>query len=461
MNYCIYHCLRLLYVSRQWLLRQLTPTGLGVGLCLVIAALAGGLASGSMLHLLFFLALSLLVLAGLASRLIHYQFRARRILPRFGTVGEPLRYHVVIEKVTPHIQRGLKFVEIRSERFLSFQTFLQITNRYPGFENWWTPWWNHVARQRLAITHTQDLPTLLPGVKTKFKAELLPLRRGQLPLKTLSLACPDPLGLVYRHQTQTIPQSVCILPQRYQLPPLNLANRKPVQMGGSNLVAAMGEALEFRSLRDYRAGDPTNKIHWKSWAKVGHPIVKEEQEESVLHYGLILDSFQRNRVPWDASSEIFEAALSIAVSFVTQPHPEESRLDVIFAASANQPSVPRPPVTQSATCVTVGRGLRQRAQILETLATLNPCQDQDLDSLIPILQTRLPYLSGCFCILLGLDEARVAFLKTLAQHGLPTKVIVLFAQKGDPAARLEYAPPPWCQVSFISLKHIQQELLAL
>jgi hypothetical protein len=452
MNYCIYHCLRLLHQSRQWLFRQLTPTGLGVCAGLVIIGLVGP--ETSLLQLLFFLALSLLSLAVAGSRLIRYQFQARRILPRFGTVGEPLRYHVVIEKVSPGGQRGLKLVEIPAARFLSFQTFLQIKNYYLGFASWWWPWWNQVARQHPAVAHPQDLPPLLPGAKTKVRAELLPLRRGQLELKTLSLACPDPLGLVYKHQTLTIPQSVCILPQRYQLPPLNLGNGKRIQMAGNTLVSTMGEALEFRSLRDYRAGDPTNKIHWKSWAKVGHPIVKEQQEEAALHYALILDSFQRERPVWDAQSEIFEAALAIAVSFLTQPQPEESRLDVIYAAPPPAPSSP-------ARCVTVGRGLRQRGQILETIATLSPCRDQELESLTPILQTRLPHLSGCFCILISLDEARVEFLQKLARYGIPAQVIFLTEKKVDPVASLAYLPPPHCQVNFIALKTIQQDLLAL
>jgi uncharacterized protein (DUF58 family) len=458
MNYLIYHGLRLCHCLPRWLIGQVTPAGLGLSLGIVVALVFGGGAQAAMVHWLFFLALALLLLALLGSRSIRYQFRARRLLPRFGTVGEPLRYDVVVDKVTPQLQRGLQFLEISPPHFLSFQTFVQIKTRYPGWSNWWLPWRNHLAQQRLIVAHPQPLPTLVPGAKTKTKVELLPLKRGYLHLNTLSLACPDPLGLVYRHQHHALPQSVCILPPRYQLPALNLANRQQTQMTGTMLVNAKGESLEFRSLRDYRTGDPTNKIHWKSWAKVGEPIIKEDQAETSLHYGLILDSFQNQQAIWDLRSELFEAALAIAVSFLSQPRPEESRLDVIYAA-------PTGAIT-SATCLTVGRGIRQRAPVLESLATLQPCRTETIACLTPVWQTRLPYLNGCFCILLGLDAPRLAFLKMLAQSGLPTKVLCLSALGLEPGTNLrdvaDVAAFPHVQITMISsLHHLQQELLSL
>jgi uncharacterized protein (DUF58 family) len=211
-------------------------------------------------------------------------------------------------------------------------------------------------------------------------------------------------------------------------------------MGENALPASIGEALEFRSLRDYRPGDPTNKIHWKSWAKVGRPIVKEQQEESAVHHALILDTFQT-----DLQHEIFEAAIAVAVSFLTQEQPEEMRLDVIF--SDHKPR-----------CVTVGRGLRQRAQVLETVATLTPNQDQSLAVLNPIMQNRLPRLSGCFCIFLNLDETRHAFLKMLAQQGIPVKAIFLCEQNIIQREAGDYYFAPQCVTHLVSVDNMQQDL---
>jgi Protein of unknown function DUF58 len=443
MNHFTYRCLRLIHVSRQWLFRQFTPTGLGVLLGLVITAIAGLGSTQSMAHLLFFFSLVLLGLAALGSRFIQYSFKATRILPRFGTVGEPLQYQVVIQNLTPQAQQGLKLMEIVSEVFPSFWAFMSIKTRYPVGNQWHRQWRRFLGRQRWAIAHPQTLPILPAQIKTKVTAELLPLRRGRLSLDAITLACPDPLGLMYKRQRYEFPQSVCILPKRYQLPPLNLSNAKRHQTGENTLASSIGEALEFRSLRDYRPGDPTNKIHWKSWAKVGRPIVKEQQQECSIHHALILDTFQT-----DTQSKIFEKAIAVAISFLTQPQPEESLLDVIFS-------------DQQARCVTVGRGLRQRAQILETVATLEPSTAQPLDVLSPIIQARSPRLSGCFCILITLDETRYAFLRMLAQYGIPIKAIFLYAPNKMQLDSLGYDLAPQCHVQLISIDNMQQDLLLI
>ena len=433
----------LLHLSTRWVFQQLTPGGLGILAGLILAAFLGMGSTESMVHLLCFFASALLILASIGSRFIQYSFRATRILPRFGTVGDPLQYQVILHNLTPSAQRGLKLRETFAHPFPSFREFTAIKTRYQWDRTWRQQWRNHVERQRVAIAQPQDLPPLKPETKTKVTGEVLPLQRGRLDLETITLACPDPLGLIYRHQTYDCPQSVCILPKRYHLPSLNLSNAKRYQMGDNTLASNIGESLEFRSLRDYRPGDPTNKIHWKSWAKVGRPIVKEQQEESAVHHALILDTFQT-----DAHSEIVEEAIAVAVSFLTQDQPEETKLDVIFAA----PEV---------RCVTVGRGLRQRAQVLETIATLTPCQDRPLDILTPMVQTRLPRLSGCLCILMNLDETRYAFLKMLAQSGIPSKAIVLCEQKTDLDEDLCDSLAPQCDAYLVSINDMQQDLLQL
>lgn len=443
MDLFLYRYLRFIYVTRKWLVQQFTPAGLGV--------LVGGIGSAlislgsirSMCHVLFFFALALLILATIGSRLIQFRFKATRILPRFGTVGEPLPYHVVIQNFSPQPQKGLKLVETFTNPFPSFREFMQIKRRYPVSSQWRPHWRRYLAEQQWATAHLQDLPTLSTKGKTKAMVEILPLRRGSLHLETITLACPDPLGLIYKRHTFDVGQSICILPQRYQLSPLNLSQASRYQSGETLRASTVGEALEFRSLRDYRAGDPTNKIHWKSWAKVGRPIVKEQQNETSIHHALILDTFQP-----DLYNTPFEEAIAVAISFLMQEQPEASLLDVIYAASD-----PR--------LVTVGKGLRQRAQIIETVATLNPNPHRELECLNPIIQSRLSRLSGCFCILLGFDDARYAFLKMLSQYGIPIKAICLSDLNLHLDPQFQEYFGPQCQLHSGEISSLQQELLTL
>lgn len=446
MRYLIYRCLRLMHGVRHWAVQHFTPMGFGVVGCLCLAAIAGFGTTQSLSHLLFFFAVALLGLALVGSRLVQYHFRVTRTLPRFGTVGEPLQYPVVIHNLTPTQQQGLQLIEVASNPFPSFRAFLALPARSVISRRWRQQWGQLVARQQSAIAEPQALPPLASEAKTKVTGEILPLRRGRLTLDTLTLACPDPLGLLYKRQTFHCPESVCILPQRYTLPPLQLSKVRRHQQGDNVLISAIGEALEFRSLRDYRPGDPTNKIHWKSWAKVGRPIVKEQQEESAVHHALILDSFQPD-LQFDPYGDRFEEALRIAISFLMQDQPEASRLDVLFA-------------TPKVRCVTVGRGLRHRAQLLETLATLTPCPEGAIGGLTPLFQTRASRLSGCFCILLNVDEDRLTFLKEIAQFGVPIKALILCEQTldGEP---LHYRLTPNCQVNLVAIDRIQEDLRLL
>jgi hypothetical protein len=442
MNHLTYRCLRLIHLSQKWLFGQLTPTGLGISVCLMVAAVAGLGSTQSMAHLLFFFGVALLGLAAFGSRFVNYSFKGYRILPRFGTVGEPFQYQVVIQNLTPTAQPGLKLVETFPNAFPSFWEFMNIKTRYLGGRRWIGQWRRYVARQRWAIAPPQDLPILSAETKTKATGKIIPLRRGRLSFEAVTLACPDPLGLIYKRQRYDLTQSVCILPKRYELPALSLSNARRHQTSENTLASSIGEALEFRSLRDYRPGDPTNKIHWKSWAKVGRPIVKEQQEESAIHHALILDTFQA-----DPHSEVFEQALTVAISFLTRSQPEESLLDVIFA-------------DRRSNCVTVGRGLRQRAQVLETLVTLTPNQNQKLDVLMPIIQTRLSRLSGCFCIFINRDEVRSTFLKRLAQSGIPIKAIFLCEPNMIQESFIDDFSP-CCRTHLISIDNMQQDLLSL
>lgn len=126
-----YRCLRLIYVTRKWLVQQFTPAGLGV--------LAGGIGSAlvslgstrSMCHVLFFFALALLILGTIGSRLIQFRFKATRLLPRFGTVGEPLPYQVVIQNLSPQPQKGLKLVETFATPSLASRSLFRLNVAIP------------------------------------------------------------------------------------------------------------------------------------------------------------------------------------------------------------------------------------------------------------------------------------------------------------------------------------------
>ena len=83
------------------------------------------------------------------------------------------------------------------------------------------------------------------------------------------------------------------------------------------------------ALRDYRPGDPPRHIHWRSWAKMGRPIVKEFEDEFFVRHALILDTFCEA-----PEADRFEESVSVAASFACSLQTQDSLLDLLFVGPA-------------------------------------------------------------------------------------------------------------------------------
>lgn len=413
MSPAFYRLLKFSDTVQTWLTRRFTTSGLVVLGCLLLTAIVGGDTNHSLTYQIVTFLLSLLVLAIGFSLPFRYRFRATRLLPRFGTVGVPLKYRVVIHPQTPRAQVGLWLMEDFTNSHPSLQEVRETPepfeqqrmaiDRALGYYRWrWL-----ILRKQGATVKPVELPLLQPNRSTEVMVELIPLYRGIVRFQGLTLARPDPLGLFHACQAIALPQSLLILPKLYPLPPISLPGLRRYQSGGVALASSVGDSEEFRSLREYRPGDSLRKIHWKSWAKTGKPMVKEEQDEFFVRHALVLDTFQP-----EPYSEIFEAAISVAASFACEVQTQESLLDLMFVGLETY-------------CFTFGRGLSHTDKMLEILASVVACRDQSFDQLISAVKNRLALLSGCICVFLTWDDSRKELVRQLQAMRIPTLVLVI------------------------------------
>ena len=371
----------------------------------------------------FTLVLALVILSAASSLVFRGRFAARRILPRFASVGVPVTYRVAITNQTSRRQDGLVLIEELTDPRPSFEEFM--TAREPGEErrNWFDrqvgyPRWAWlVAQKRGAVIPPRPLPALAPTGETEVTVEVTPLRRGHLRFRGVTIARPDPLGLVQALKSIELPQSLLVLPKRYPMAEIRIAGTRKYQPGGVALASTVGDSEEFVGLRDYRSGDPMRRIHWKSFARLGRPVVKEYLDEFFVRHALVLDTFTPH-----AGDPVFEEAVSVAASIAVSMQTQESLLDLMF-------------VGPEAYCFTAGRGLAHTEQLLEVLACVGPCRDKPFRSLQHAVIDRLDVLSGCVCVLLGWDEARQELVRQLEVLGTPTRVFVV-----GHAATLERLP---------------------
>lgn len=423
-----YLSFRMFYFVNRWITGRFTRAGLLVLGGLLASAVVGIDTKQTVAYQVFTLLLSLVVVSMVWSLLFRVRFEIIRTLPRFGTVNEKLAYRIEIQNMTQKHQAGLYLIENFEMPRPTFNEFLNSTepeeehrNRFDrtiGYYRWtWL-----ISKKQGATAKEQQLPVLLPNDKQHLSFEIMPSQRGRLRLNGMKVVRPDPLGLFKSFFTIPIPQSVLVLPKRYSLPPVDLPGTRKYQSGGVALASSVGDSEEFTSLRDYRPGDPLRRIHWKSWAKAGKPVVKEYQDEFFVRHALILDTFQKS-----ANSVIFEEAVSVAASFTSSIQTQESLLDLMFVGA-------------EAYCFTSGRGLAHTDKMLEILASVKTCTDKPFTILPPSVFERASMLSGCICILLSWNDERKLFIEGLKALGIPLLVLVITDTKDtdidDPALDL-------------------------
>jgi uncharacterized protein (DUF58 family) len=182
------------------------------------------------------------------------------------------------------------------------------------------------------------------------------------------------------------------------------------QAGGVALASNVGQSEEFIALRDYRYGDPMRHIHWRSWAKAGKPVVREFEDEFFVRHALVLDTFIDH-----PQSEAFEAAVSVAASFACSVRTQESLLDLLFVGAQSY-------------CFTAGRGLARSDQMLEVLASVQPCQEKSFAELEHLVFNHVKSVSGCVCVFLSWNQERRTFVRKLQAMGVPVLVLIVTLQ---------------------------------
>jgi uncharacterized protein (DUF58 family) len=387
----------------------------------------------------------LLVIALGWSLFFHARFSAMRLLPRFGTAGRPLHYRVMVKNQTAKAQTGLTLLDNLADPRPTFREWHAAQSAFQNGTRSFRVSQKHRTRPfRVATIKEADVPPMRPNEEVEVRIELTPLRRGVLRFASVTLARPDPFGLFRSFVKARQVQTVLVLPKRYALPPIALPGALRYQEGGVALASSIGRSDEFVSLRDYRRGDPMRHIHWKSWAKVGRPIVREFEDEFFVRHALVLDTFIEN-----PNSEAFEEAVSVASSFACTLATQESLLDLLF-------------VGPEAYCFTAGRGLAHADQMLEILASVRSCHDvSEFPKLEHLILEHVSSVSGCICVLVSWDETRQKLVEKIKLFGIPLFVIVI-VDRGenrslDPGPMRDYP----AQFHVLEAGKVEEELMKL
>ena len=411
LNRSAYRLYRVLSSAQYRVFRRFTKAGLLLLTALILVAFLAMDIDQTSAHETFSLLACLLLVSMLTAPFFRARFAVRRNLPRFGSVGEPLAYQLILQNLTVKPQHDLVVLENLADPRPDFREFadaLRAARETRSFRLT-TP----TPKRRGGQVQERSAPSLTPHGQVEVPMELIPFSRGPLWFRGTAIARADPFGLFRGFVNVPLAQSVLILPKRYPLPPIALPGNMKYQQGGVALASSVGQSEEFVSLRDYRPGDPMRHIHWKSWAKTGRPIVKEFLDEFFVRHALVLDTFAG-----PGKEEAFEEVVSIAASFACTLRTQESLLDLMF-------------VGPDAFCFTSGRSLAHTDQMLEILAAVRPCREKPFAALSDLVAGHASSLSGCICVFLEWDEPRRDLVRRMKSMAMPMLVLLVTATDGS------------------------------
>ena len=280
------------------------------------------------------------------------------------------------------------------------------------------------AEAGLDVTPVETFVEPGEGRPARVSLALRPRSRGRYLLPSLAVARTDPFGLV-RSKSVWLPEQVVLAyPRYYTLDEMPLPMGRRYQPGGIPLASEVGDSLEFIGTREYREGDPLRKIHWRSWGRLGKPVVKEYQEEYFSRIALILDTFLPKR-PRPPERGRFEAAISLLASVAGHFSRSDEVVDILAAG---------PDLYE----VSTGRSLGYLDNVLDVLACLEPSPAPPFETIGPPLFERLEQLTTVVAVMLEWDDAREAFLRRVRAMGVAVRVLLV--HEGE-------TRKPWASVS--------------
>jgi len=122
-----------------------------------------------------------------------------------------------------------------------------------------------------------------------------PLLRGAVMAQACVLESSDPLGFFRFRRRAADGEIALVLPRFTSF----AAHPQASELEASVSAPRAGSGMELFGVREYRAGDPLRRIHWRSTARLGELVVREYEPPGQQTLGIICDPSPPTRVVAD------------------------------------------------------------------------------------------------------------------------------------------------------------------
>lgn len=249
-------------------------------------------------------------------------------------------------------------------------------------------------------------------------------RRGEHAVPAARAVAAFPFGLWSWGVTPGKADKLLVYPRFKPLTAVNLAIGERYQPEGASVSSKAGMSMEFLGCRQFRDGDDLKRLHMRSWARTGYPVVKEFRQEYMARTGIVVDTclprrlFEEVRMRFQPRAE-FEATVSLAAALVDFFAGHDSRVD-LFAAGGQIHHFGG------------SHGIDYLNHVLDILATLNYTTHDDFADLGGKLSPYLRQTSGIVFILGGWNQTRRQVVEDVANTGLLCRVVLVAAPRRRP-----------------------------
>jgi len=170
----------------------------------------------------------------------------------------------------------------------------------------------------------QEVPVPLVGLLPRARREVsypVPTsRRGRLRVGPLRVSRLDPFGLVTTARSHGGTTDVWVYPRRYPL----LGSPPGATRSLDGLVDRVPHgSITFDSLREYVVGDELRRVHWRTSARIGQLMVREQLDTALPTLVLLLDDRASSHSGGGGGSASFESACEAAASVVAAAYAQE------------------------------------------------------------------------------------------------------------------------------------------
>jgi len=129
-----------------------------------------------------------------------------------------------------------------------------------------------------------------PGVRATVTYSLIPLERGDGEFGTIHFWVQGPLGLVWRRGEAPAAATVKLYPGLALIQDRKLSLWRPAVEDAVRARWKRGVGTEFDSLREYVPGDDFRLVHWRTSARKGRPVVRQNRMERDQIVFLVIDA---------------------------------------------------------------------------------------------------------------------------------------------------------------------------